>query len=228
MIKYIDLFISPMIIIWLNITDFSLISIIMENNFLISNKLKRTLLNSKTSIDIAIFILLAELFIMIFKKPGEFRIGIRNRDRTDRTIIPLGTVQSNKRLTIEINIDFKWLWLKKLLNYLGGLSFRIYNTDWTSIEINHASDYKKEAIDTNSSSEYIEFNLIQMMGIKEKRNTIYIDSKIISNSLSARNGTLHTELVCKGNNMLKNIVIKLIKLLFFNKETTEHKILSRE
>lgn len=209
-----------LIVIAIYVYDISIVNAVKP--ILSQNLVNKLSINSiRIPIDTALFVLCFNLLISVFKQPAYIKISMKNRDKTPITIIPLGTVGKSKKIDMEIKINYKWIWLKRLIQKFGGI-VKIYNTDWTSLQIDNLDAFDNNAINDVFSKEYIIIHLDKLMGVAEKMSEVDITCIVTSNVSSPRNGTIVVSLEFK-----RKIVGWLCKNLFFDISICRHPISSR-
>lgn len=132
----------------------------------------------------------------------------------------------SKIIYVDISVDYRSKLNKWLVSLFGGVYLFIYNTKFTTIQVDKVkTSYPLGVIDDTLSCEYIKIKIDDIFGINEiRKDNIRIICDISSNSPSTvgLSGEISTAVVSKKNNLIMNTIIKIL----VGSNNSEHKIQS--
>jgi hypothetical protein len=174
--------------------------------------------SARIAVDSAIITILLNFLAFIINSPATINVMLDNRLDIPQLILTKGR---NGKLDLSIFFDYKYKWLKKLINKFGGAKIKIINTGWTSIEIEKRQEYPSGAIDYSNPSKYILIDFNKLIPDDKLNGKVYFQLIISSNTTIKSDGEISTEVNCKK-------VVKLLKSILINIECEKELVMYRE
>lgn len=196
---------APLVIIAFYLWDISLTKGV-ESLLNFSIPILESNMSARIAVDSAVVTLLINFFAFLINSPATIDVSIRNRMDTEGLII-----YNNKpvNLDIQVNYNFRYKWLGKVLLKFGMIKLHIKNTKWTSIDIENRADYDNGIIDFSNPSKYIDINLKDLITESPGNRKLYFQLIVQSNKEIKRDGEISVSIEGSlGLRMLHNILIK--------------------
>lgn len=146
--------VPPICIILFYVGNISIIEAVF-NTFNITNAVISNNPSIKVAIDSAIVTLVLNLIFEFFGSPVHIRVLSRSSDNTDIVVLK---GDKGRLIYYNVEIDYRKPFYRRLFDRNGGVVLRIYNTQWTSIQIDNETQYG-QVVDSGNSSKYIDINL---------------------------------------------------------------------
>lgn len=197
---------SPLVIIAFYLWDISLTKGV-ESLLNLSIPTLDNNISARIAVDSALITLLINFFAFLINSPATIDVSIRNRIDTAGLII-----YNNKPVNLDIQLDynFRYKWLGKVLLNFGNIRLRIKNTKWTSIDIENRADYDSGIIDFSNPSKYIDINLKDLITEAPGNRKLYFQLIVQSNKNIKMDGEIFATI--EGSfllRMLRNVLIKI-------------------
>ncbi|MGH0667182.1 hypothetical protein [Bacillus paranthracis] len=168
---------------------------------------------------------LINAFMEFFRHLGNFGVKIVNNDRKDTTYLPLGTAQKQKKLFMEVKVNYRNEVFKFFFEKLGGLNLYIWIPHWVSMTISNQENFEKETIDT-TNIKYISVSLEKAIGHKEIEGDIHLNALILSNATSLIEGNITSQIRPATTKLIPKVCCYFLILFFFELGSNKHKLIS--
>lgn len=208
----------PIAVLVLNLSSFSLVKWIGE--ILDIGVIKNLDISTRIAVDSAVITIVFMIIAQVFNEPGSINAIFTNR-------LDVDTLQLRKERTakidLNINIDYKYKWLRSMIHRLGGLSLHIINSEWTSLEIDRRDEYGQIINYDNPATEVI-IDLEEAVRRGDNTRILYLTLCIQPNKFVKNDGKIKTEVRLKNETFFN----KLLLAIFININCTQQKIVYRE
>jgi len=229
-IGWLNIIISPLIIFFVYLSGYSIVGDLLLP--LLGNILKPEVINSinsttaKVALDTAILNLLINFIILKLLNLIQITVKITNKDRTAELYIP---INAKKTKTVEINIQvkYRWNWIKYLANYLGNNILEIYIPNKINYQIKNREDLNANSIKDKDMRGVLKLILEECLDTKETHKEIYLLLEITATPQYLVNKSICTSISCAPSNVIKRIVLCLSRIMFMDVVLDEHSIRGR-
>lgn len=164
--------------------------------------------SARIAVDSALITILLNLLAFVVNSPAIINIMLDNK--LDMTQLAIMEQKRKYRLELSIFFDYRYKWLKKILNKFGGVKVKVVNTGWTSIEVDKRQEYAQGVIDYSNPSKYILIDINKLIPDERLNGKLYFELNVSSNTTIKSDGDITTEV--KGGkvfNILKNSLISI-------------------
>ncbi|MGK0468806.1 hypothetical protein [Clostridium sp.] len=217
---------SSIILLIMFLTKLNLIGLI--ERFLpynAQNSLKDTTL--RLAINTALMFLFVEFLFSLFKHPIILEAKIDNIEGTTTTEIHSASpvvAHRSRIIYVDLSVDYRSKINKWIVSLFGGVYLHIWNTTFTTIQVDKVkTSYPVGVIDDSSSCNYIRIKIDDILGMNETdKENIRIICDISSNlqTTVGMGGSLSTSVVSKNNSFLGNLIINIL----VGSNNSKHKI----
>lgn len=229
-IAWLNIIISPLIIFFVYLSGYSIFGDLllpMLDNFLnpkIINNLNS--ISAKVALDTAILNLIMNLIILKLLNLIRITVKISNKDRTPELYIPINRIQT-KTLEFNIQVNYNFNWIKKLIKWLGSNVLEIYIPDKLIYQVKNKKDFKGNSIRDKDTKGLIKVNLEECLDIKETNKEIFLLLEITSTSQYLVNKSICTIISSDTSNKIKKFILWLLRIIFMDIVVDSHDIRGR-
>lgn len=174
----------------------------------------------------AIIVFIINFILESYRHFGKFTISIQNKDRQPTTYLPLGyNTQKSRLIDLDLKLDFRMLWVKKLFNSIGGLNLFIHIPHWLTLEVRNKDNFKPDTFD-ESNIEYISVDLNKTIQSKKTSGKIYIEAQLLSGATSLVEDEIICEIKPASNKKWHKFIAFIFIFLLFDIEEKKHTVVS--
>lgn len=150
---FMETLIYPICIILFYISGISLVLPLAK--WIGNNQIISSLNDSATrvAVDSALISLIINLLLLVLNKPIKISGSFKSINSLEAVLIDLDSRKCMSTAELELNIDYRYKWIKKALIVIGGTSLIIHNTDFTTMQIKERSPRLKNSSSMISSKE---------------------------------------------------------------------------
>lgn len=180
------------------------------------------------TINTALIALLVNLSIKIFKHPGKLEIEIKSlKTRKDNSVLEVNNPRKRVNLDLMCNANFKFMWLKKVIQKRGRMKLVLYFPHWVDYNIENESDFKRNTIEKKRNEDKLEIDLGHALQEHMKTGKFSLIVKVGPNVIDKKEDYIISKFVVESKSMFSKCLTYILIILFLDFKESQHLVEAR-